>query len=152
MRFRKLRIAWSVVFGVLCLLLIVLWVRSYWRADRCLVKISSTRMLDASSCWGEARVFIKSWSRAPIPAAGLESRPANRLHVLSVAGRPADSDLGMMIPHYSLALLAAGVAMVPWIRRFSLRTLLIATALIAAFLASAVSSNLLMEVQPLPVP
>src|SRR5262245_46484708 len=28
--FRTLRIAWSVAFGILCLLLIVLWVRSYW--------------------------------------------------------------------------------------------------------------------------
>ena len=30
MRFRKLRIAWSVVCGIACVLLIVLWVRSYW--------------------------------------------------------------------------------------------------------------------------
>ena len=30
MRFRKLRIAWSVGCGILCVLLIVLWVRSYW--------------------------------------------------------------------------------------------------------------------------
>src|ERR1700741_5475233 len=33
MRYRKLRIAWSVGGGVLCLLLIVLWVRSYSIAD-----------------------------------------------------------------------------------------------------------------------
>ena len=31
MKFRKLRIAWSVVWGVAAVLLIVLWVRSYWR-------------------------------------------------------------------------------------------------------------------------
>ena len=31
MRFRKLRIAWSVACGIACVLLIVLWVRSYWR-------------------------------------------------------------------------------------------------------------------------
>ena len=30
MRFRKLRIAWSVAWGVWRVLLIVLWVRSYW--------------------------------------------------------------------------------------------------------------------------
>ena len=30
MRFRKLRIAWSVAWGVLAVLLCVLWVRSYW--------------------------------------------------------------------------------------------------------------------------
>jgi hypothetical protein len=33
MRFRKLRIAWSVVWGVVAMLLIVLWVRSYWWMD-----------------------------------------------------------------------------------------------------------------------
>ena len=33
MRFRKLRIAWSVVCGVTCVLLIGLWVRSYWKMD-----------------------------------------------------------------------------------------------------------------------
>jgi hypothetical protein len=31
MRFRKLRIAWSVGWGILCVLLIVLWVRGYSR-------------------------------------------------------------------------------------------------------------------------
>src|SRR6185295_19427494 len=33
MRFRKLRIAWSVFWGAACVLLIVLWVRSYWWFD-----------------------------------------------------------------------------------------------------------------------
>src|SRR4051795_6039764 len=33
MRFRKLRIAWSVVWCLACVLLIALWVRSYRRAD-----------------------------------------------------------------------------------------------------------------------
>ena len=33
MKYRKLRIAWSVVWGILCVLLIVLWVRGYSTAD-----------------------------------------------------------------------------------------------------------------------
>jgi len=33
MRFRKLRIAWSVGCGLACVLLIALWVRSYWLID-----------------------------------------------------------------------------------------------------------------------
>ena len=33
MRFRKLRIAWSVVWGLATVLLIVLWVRSLWEID-----------------------------------------------------------------------------------------------------------------------
>jgi hypothetical protein len=34
MRFRKLGIAWSVGCGIVCLLMIVLWVRSYWWWDQ----------------------------------------------------------------------------------------------------------------------
>jgi hypothetical protein len=34
MKYRKLRIAWSAVCGMICLLLILLWVRSYWWHDR----------------------------------------------------------------------------------------------------------------------
>ena len=34
MRFRKLQIAWSVACGIICLLLIGLWVRSYWWWDQ----------------------------------------------------------------------------------------------------------------------
>ena len=33
MKYRKLRIAWSVAWGVVAVLLCVLWVRSYWWAD-----------------------------------------------------------------------------------------------------------------------
>jgi hypothetical protein len=34
MRFRKLRIAWSVACAIACVLLIALWVRSYWAVDK----------------------------------------------------------------------------------------------------------------------
>src|SRR5438045_559825 len=35
MRFRKLRIAWSVMCGIICVLLIALWMRSYrWHEGR----------------------------------------------------------------------------------------------------------------------
>jgi hypothetical protein len=34
MKLPKLRIAWSVGCGIACLLMIVLWVRSYWRFDQ----------------------------------------------------------------------------------------------------------------------
>jgi uncharacterized membrane protein YgaE (UPF0421/DUF939 family) len=33
MRFRKLRIAWSVVWGSAAVLLLAEWVRSYWTSD-----------------------------------------------------------------------------------------------------------------------
>jgi hypothetical protein len=37
MKYRKLRIAWSIGWGVLCLLLVVLWVRSYYTAGRSMI-------------------------------------------------------------------------------------------------------------------
>jgi hypothetical protein len=46
MKYRKLRIAWSVGSGILCLLRLVLWVRSYWR-DESINQI--TRLADGSS-------------------------------------------------------------------------------------------------------
>lgn len=33
MKYRKLRVTWSAVCGIICLLLIALWVRSYWWFD-----------------------------------------------------------------------------------------------------------------------
>src|SRR5437868_3446581 len=33
MRFRKLRIAWSVVWGLVCVLLIAWWISSYYRTN-----------------------------------------------------------------------------------------------------------------------
>ena len=33
MKYRKLRIAWSVAWGVMAVLVCVMWVRSYWRGD-----------------------------------------------------------------------------------------------------------------------
>ena len=82
MRFRKLRIAWSVGWGFLAVLLIVLWVRDY-----------------------------------------------------------LDTRLVASLPYAFPLLGAAGLAIAPWATgptRFSLRTLLIATTLLAMLLGLAV--------------
>ena len=144
MRYRKMRIAWSAVCGILCLLVIGLWVRSYWRADYLLVRISATQMLIASSHWGSTAVSIESWRHPPIPDAGYLGCPANRVRkgpYWFYKSGPADNRLGIPIPHLSLTILMAILAAVPWIRRFSLRVLLIAVTLFAAFLAILVASN-----------
>ena len=39
-KFRKLRIAWSVFWGSLCLLMIAWWIRSYWWQDGGFVKLT----------------------------------------------------------------------------------------------------------------
>src|SRR4051794_7311826 len=40
MKYRKLRIAWSVTWGIAAVLLIALWVRSYWIVDAPHLKLS----------------------------------------------------------------------------------------------------------------
>lgn len=144
MRYRKARIAWSAVCGILCLLLIGLWVRSYWQADYLLVRISAKQMLFTSSHWGRTEVSIESWRQPPIPDAGYLGCPANRVRkgpYWFYKSGPADSRLGAELPHLSVTMLMAMLAVVPWTRRFSLRTLLIVITLFAAFLASIVASN-----------
>src|SRR6478735_11109675 len=64
MRFRKLRIAWSVFWGLACLLLIVLWVRSYWWQEQ-FVRINSRsgRFLTLGQCSGA--VFLRTGDPTP---------------------------------------------------------------------------------------
>src|SRR5689334_20781699 len=52
MRYRKLRIAWSVLFATACLLLCMLWSRSYWWVDQYYGRIAA-RWLFAQSYEGE---------------------------------------------------------------------------------------------------
>jgi hypothetical protein len=52
MKFCKLRIAWSIAWGVACVLLILLWVRSYWWNGSAEIRVSSTRELMVMSVQG----------------------------------------------------------------------------------------------------
>src|SRR6476660_6623621 len=53
MKFRKLRIAWSAVWGIACVLLIALWVRSY----QCVIMFG----LNSTSLWlGHGELALNS--------------------------------------------------------------------------------------------
>jgi hypothetical protein len=49
MKHRKLRIAWSVAWGIVVVLLIALWVRSYWIADIVYYRPTTTTMFGTYS-------------------------------------------------------------------------------------------------------
>src|SRR4026208_580489 len=78
MRFRKLRITWSVVCGIACLLLIGLWVRSYTWADDLIIRLPGSREFVIHSMRGTS-----AWYRASgLPPAGavvIESESVERL-------------------------------------------------------------------------
>jgi hypothetical protein len=155
MWFRYLRIAWSVVFGIVCLLLIVLWVRSYWR--RMAVKhfdtaavyttffvnrgVAAHTRMDMG--WNKGPWVIRDgdgsltsatsptgWTFQSVPSIDQTSNFEWNFH-----------DHGHIVaaPIWTLALPFAAVTAVPWIRwRFGLRSLLIAMTLFAVLLGLAI--------------
>src|SRR4051812_46809034 len=69
MKYRKLRIAWSVGWGVACVLLIVLWVRSFWWRDYAYARVVSsatqTTYYDASSVQGGVTILAMDHPTQP---------------------------------------------------------------------------------------
>jgi len=146
MKHRKLRIAWSVGWGVVAVLVLMLWVRSYWRWDSLVWGVTTKQGVLACSQSGRtmfeyldvratpanlnARLF--KWKLQTYPPGGTTPLPP------SVAGFLVDlSEAQLGAPFWFLILIMAAVASLswlPWSNRFGLRTLLIATTLVAVAL------------------
>jgi hypothetical protein len=135
MRFRKLRIAWSIGCGIACVLLIVLWVGGY-DGDKSLYRITgrkgvtvyvSPKGIILSGCrYGDLNdwSFIKSGPELSIMQSG-----EHRLWTWT--------NWSIRLPYWTLTLALSALAVIPWLpwsNRFSLRTLLIAVTLVAAVL------------------
>jgi hypothetical protein len=146
MRFRKLRIAFSATCLIACVLLIVLWVQSYWLGDCYSVQIKKTwfscsdlRGCIVLTCFDATkRSDIHagySWGRAP------RQRLDNNfpVHFYGFYFKKSTSGLGLVVPVWFLMVVSIGCAVAPWLSwRFSLRTLLIATMLLAIVLGLSV--------------
>jgi hypothetical protein len=147
MRYRKLRIAWSVVCGIACLLLIVLWVRSYWWYDMVQIK-TSWRLLQIHSSCGHAGLCQFNFGRNPSTSAQMAKEDIDDIysgcggrHAIRPAGDlklPFGSNVSTItMPQWPAIVFAAACTAFPlvhWSNRFSLRTLLIATTLVAVVL------------------
>jgi hypothetical protein len=150
MKFRKLRIAWSVFSGLACVLVMLLWVRSYWWADFLNAPIGANGY-SLSSVRGRlgvdarpAEVAVTGWEysngRMDDPHESADTPQPNRdddmSDSFSVTTVTTTELLRVVtLPHGLLSLLFATVAAIPWVRRsFSLRSLLIATTLVAVVL------------------
>ncbi len=145
---RKLRIAFSAVCGIVCLLLVALWLRSYRWQDVCGFQLPHSQRLSAMSMRGQLS-FRKQVSSVD-GLFRIRSYQIDRIfrNLARVSGEsvetlnsmPRDNRLSfLVVPHWFHALAAALIAPVPWIKwRFSLRTLLIATTLAALVLGAIV--------------
>jgi hypothetical protein len=164
MRYRKLRIAWSVGWGIAAVLLILLWVRSYriidtvyigWRGMRYNGYIAPDRgrlgfvLRDYDITPGSTAnpLFYFHTQGVVEPNAFVPSRdpdggiPGTRWFRFTPRGPTEDAAL--LVPLWIPPLLMVMLTALPWIRwshRFNLRTLLIATTLVAVVLGLIVSA------------
>jgi hypothetical protein len=148
---RFLRIAVSAVFLTLCLVFVVLWVRCYWLIDTLWGPATNNGQIAIVSIQGQ--LFLgnnyagryPSWSRQ---SGILYSKWRSiwtvlfpRRDVFGFALVADSNNLGITIPYWLAVLSTATVGCLPWARwskRFSLRTLLMATTIFAVVLGMAV--------------
>ena len=146
MRFRKLRIAFSAACLIACVVLIVLWVRSIFFAcdgvwlrmpDRWVAVVQSRRGGVGFGISTKERVGVVLWqfaSRPPDTPSDIDYLTALGV---GVCMSPSRGHYFVRIPDW-LSILSIGTASIILIKRtnlrFSLRTLLIATTLVAVVL------------------
>jgi hypothetical protein len=155
MIFRTLRVAWSLWCGLFALFLIVLMVRSFWRMDTISVA-RGTQTFALSTNRAEFHfittemfaTLAEEWKHTSVPS--LPNNPFIEIPLI-----PSESSWGFawssfgngwqacgpLWPALFLLAMLTGVAWVPFgkiPRRFSIRTMLVATTLVAAALGLAV--------------
>ena len=146
---RYLRIAFSASCGIACVLLVVLWVRSYWKVEHIFWN-GEAKYFGISIYPGEVtlesgeRIFMPlGWSRVVFPIhdddATLEDEPST---VLGFGWEAEDKLKTAYIPFWFFTLPSLAFAILPYaaVKRFSLRTLLITTTLVAVLLGAIVRS------------
>jgi hypothetical protein len=144
MNSRNFRIVWSVAWGVVALLLVVLWVRSYWHTDS-LTRVGNDLIFQRIGT--DYGILFFGWSdykETPhIPPVDL----TDGWEYQEFDGKPIPGIVPpwafewntrgalVSLPAWFATALSLMVATAPWLTwRFSLRTLLIATTLIALVL------------------
>jgi hypothetical protein len=148
MRFRKLRIVFSAICGIACVLLIALWVRSYWIADGFagsswrVVSLRGELMVLTSNDNTGTGSFVSGYASEEI------NEEFDRWNIVHTATPTWNVFFarGATLPSWfhivgfkflTLSVIFFVAALSPWIhwsKRFGLRTLLIATTLVAVLL------------------
>ncbi len=155
MKHHKLRITWSVTWGVVGVLLIAMWGRSYFRFDSIGRSTTTGNYKSYFSLHGHitylvgfnpnnvtSRVYTEIGHQALQPFVDSPGEPpmSNFLGVrhYSSHGRTAFRELIIAIPYWHALLFVGAIGAVPWLGqvpyRFSLRTLLIVTTILAVIL------------------
>ena len=143
MKYLKLRIAFSATCLIACVLLVVLWVRSYKYAD---IAHHAPMRYEAISVRGRlklSRLAVYLPVAQPVLSYPVGERLTDVIetHVIVLAN-PAGFGVvdhrSILLPHWFMVTVSAILAGLPWVRRFTVRTLLIATTLVAVVLGAVV--------------
>lgn len=137
MKYRKLRIAWSAAWGIVALLLVGWWVRSYSWWDVVTVGTNhSLATMKGSFLWDTPLVAVPR--PGATPPASQTMFPTQSMRLNEVIVMPFDKRVAvydgraMTVPIWWAVVGAAGIAALGWWRlRYSLRTMLVATTLVA---------------------
>src|SRR5258705_12294632 len=108
MRFRYLRILWTVFCGIACVLLLALWVRSYW-AVQSVERLTERLWYEGiASETGVLRIWINGESRIQFDVNGLDaSDPAVR-SMNDNTGFPTPEPVGWNYVSYSPVRVVSG--------------------------------------------
>src|SRR5690349_13714393 len=125
LRFRNLRIGWSIIWGLACVLLIVLWVRSYWRFDQ--IVWNNARTFAASSHRGKLSIqtyngsmFLPpGWFRVSFSNSAFDSDDFEPTTLLGFAWQTRDGWSTVVLPIWFVLLLAGGVGVTAWLPKFT---------------------------------
>jgi len=154
MKHRNLRIAWSLAWGVVAVLLCLLWVRTNYWQDAIFKRTASQQVL-IESAYGRATLTVEhqsvpfsaitsEWRHSAGPA-DIQNWPKEGQQFPAGMGRgfayiSRTTGFVAIAPYWSLTTFSVVLASLSWVtvlvklRRFSLRTLLIATTIVASML------------------
>jgi hypothetical protein len=144
MKAGKLRIAWTIIWTAIILLVIGFWIRSYFGRVTFEVLITPTQRYYLYSLSGsivldwEERIFLGiELQRAYDPSYFMQLTTNAGIRIVRFEGRA----YAISVSYWLLTLPTAFIAAMPWLRfRFSLRTLLITTTAAALLLWLVISA------------
>jgi hypothetical protein len=144
-----MRIAWSVAWGIICVVLIAMWVRSYGHADS-LMRVSGDltfyRLASDAGTFYFAAIVHKATPKVatPLVTAGWEYQefePTRDTGGSKWLWYVAANEWHVGVPAWFTTFVVATLMLCPWLPwQYSLRTLLIAVTLVAVGLGWAVYS------------
>ena len=141
MKHRNLRIAWSVACGIACIVLIALWVRTTYSCETIFGPVTSSSSLVITSRQGGLGIGL---TKSAAPKWAYSANPPevvpHRAYVTLLGfgySNPANEGVFLRVLYPILIAGIIAFSIVPWFHwtaRFSLRTLLIGTTLVAVAL------------------